>query len=75
MGDQSDQLWFSEQVVQMLVANIRDSLESQLTPQKVSQAFQETSERLAKHLDLLQNALPELVRGQLSALVIDMRLW
>ena len=75
MGDQSDQLWFSEQVVQMLVANIRDSLESQLTPEKVSQAFQETSERLAKHLDLPQNALPELVRGQLSALVIDMRLW
>ena len=35
--DGKDQVWYSEQVVQMLVADIRASLESQLTPEEVSQ--------------------------------------
>ena len=44
-------LWFSEQVVQMLVEDIRASLYRQTTPEQVSLALQETSDRLAKRLD------------------------
>ena len=83
MGDQSggrDQQLFSEQVVRMLVADIRAALESQLTTEKVSQAFQEAAERLAERLELPQTGLPESVRDmalerQISALILDMRKW
>ena len=44
-------LWFSEQVVQMLVEDIRASLYREITPEQVSLALQETSDRLAKRLD------------------------
>ena len=47
-----DQLLYSEQAVRMLGANVRAALESQLTPEKVSQVFQEASERLAERLEL-----------------------
>ena len=47
-------LWFSEQVVQMLVEDIRASLYREITPEQVSLALQETSDRLAKRLDGLQ---------------------
>ena len=49
-------LWFSEQVVQMLV-DIRASLYREITPEQVSLALQETSDRLAKRLDA-DNAAP-----------------
>ena len=77
-------LWFSEQVVQMLVDDIRASLYREITPEQVSLALQETSDRLAKRLDAdnaaprqepPQKPLPESVREQISALIIDMRLW
>ena len=58
MSDQSDgtdQQLFSGQVVRMLGANVRAALESQLTPEKVSQVFQEASERLEERLELPQN--------------------
>ena len=60
--DGTDQLLYSEQVVRMLGANIRAALESQLTPEKVSQVFREASERLEERLELPQTALPESVR-------------
>ena len=88
MGNRSvekDQVWYSEQVVQMLVADIRASLERQLTSGKVSQAFQETSDRLADRLDGAdrieerpkppETSLPGSARDQISALIIDMRMW
>ena len=77
-------LWFSEQVVQMLVEDIRASLYRRITPEEVSLALQETSDRLAKRLDADNAArrqeppekpLPESVREQISALIIDMGLW
>ena len=77
-------LWFSEQVVQMLVEDIRASLYREITPEQVSLALQETSRRLAKRLDADNSArrqeppqkpLPESVRDQISALIIDMGLW
>ena len=78
--DGKDQPWFSEQVVRMLVADIRASLESQLTPEKVSQVFQAASERLEERLELPQTALLESVRDmalerQISDLIIDMSKW
>ena len=78
--DGTDQQLFSGQAVRMLVADIRAALESQLTTEGVSQAFQEASERLAERLELPQTALPESVRDmalerQISALIIDMRKW
>ena len=78
MSDQAGgkgQVLFSEQVVQILVADIRASLESQLSPEKISQAFQETSERLSKRLEPPQTSLPEGTRDQLYALIVDMRMW
>ena len=78
--DGTDQQLFSGQVVQMLVADIRASLESQLTTERVSQAFQEAAKRLAEPLELPQIGLPESVRDmalerQISALILDMRKW
>ncbi len=71
---------FSEQVVRMLVADIRAVLESRLTAEKVSRVFQEASERLEERLELPQTALPESARDmalerQISELIIDMRKW
>ena len=72
---EGDRLEFSERVVQILVADIRASLEKQLDSEEVSRAFQETSDRLARRLELPKTSLSESVRGQLSALIVDMRLW
>ena len=43
-------IWFSEQVVRMLVEDIRHSLYREITPEQVSLALQGTSDRLAKRL-------------------------
>ena len=78
MSDQPDgknQVWYSEQVVQILVADIRASLERQLTPEEVSQAFQETSLKLGERLEPPQTSFPESARDQLYALIIEMRMW
>ena len=48
--DNQFKLLYSEQAVRMLGANVRAALESQLTPEKVSQVFQEASERLEERL-------------------------
>lgn len=72
---ESDRLEFSERVVRILVADIRASLERQLEAEEVSRAFRETSDRLAKRQELPQTSLSESVRDQLSALIVDMRLW
>ena len=77
-------LWFSEQVVQILVEDIRASLYREITPEQVSLALQGTSDRLAKRLDAdnsarrqepPQKSLPASDRDQISALIIAMRLW
>ena len=73
--DGKDQVWYSEQVVQMLVADIRAALESQLTPEEVSQAFQETSLKLGERLEPPQTSLPESAHDQILALIIEMRMW
>ena len=78
--DGTDQQLFSGQVVRMLVADIRAALESQLTPEKVSQVFQAASERLEERLELPQTALLESDRDmalerEISDLVIDIRKW
>ena len=83
MSDQSDgtdQQLFSGQVVRMLVADIRAALESQLTDEEVSRAFQGASETLEARLELPQTALPESARDmalerQISDLIIEMRKW
>ena len=83
MGDQTgekDGGWFSGQVVRMLVADIRAALESQLTDEEVSRAFQRASETLEARLELPQTALPESARDmalerQISDLIIEMRKW
>ena len=87
MEDQSaekDQLLFSEQVVRILLSDIRASLHRELTPEQVSLALQETSDRLKKRLDADNSArrqeppqkpLPESVRDQISVLIVDILMW